>query len=69
MRTLAVVLTLFAAVAAIALANVVLLGYGSERVDRVGKLSPRAELPHPASSTPWTPQKPDARERDNDLDD
>lgn len=55
MRLLAVVAVLVVAVVAIATANAVLLGYGSERSDRVGRLSPVGrQLTTPAPERPPT---------------
>jgi len=44
---LSVVLAAVAAAAAVVAANIVLLGYGSERSDHVGKLSPIAHVRAP----------------------
>jgi hypothetical protein len=48
MRAVALLLGIAACLGAVALANVVLLGYGSERSNRVGRLSPRAPALAPA---------------------
>ncbi len=69
MRALPVLLTVLVSVAAIALANVVLLGYGSERSDRVGNLSPRARIDHPTTTAPATTQTTDDHHEGDDLDD
>jgi len=54
-RLLAVVAVLVVAVAAIATANAVLLGHGSERSDRVGRLSPVGrQLTTPSPERPPT---------------
>jgi hypothetical protein len=74
MRMLAVVLAALAAAGAVAAANVVLLGYGSERSGRVGKLSPvvRGEttpslsLPRPAATTTTRSDDHDGARRDLD---
>jgi hypothetical protein len=46
-RALLVLLAVVVALGAVAGANVILLGYGSERSDRVGRLSPRPSSPAP----------------------
>ena len=55
------------AVAAVVVANVVLLGYGSERSDRVGKLSPLA--PSHVTRTRPTPHARPQHGEGKDLDD
>jgi hypothetical protein len=67
-RVVSVLLAVLAAAVAVVGANVVLLGYGSERSDRVGKLSPVAHVQAPAQKPPLT-QPEDARRGGTDLDD
>ena len=69
MRALAVLLAVLVSVAAIAIANVVLLGYGSERTDRVGSLSPRARIDQTGTVAPARPQTPAEPDEGDDLDD
>jgi len=69
MRALVVLLAVVVSVAAIALANVVLLGYGSDRTDRVGNLSPRAQIDHTGTTAPARPETPGEPDEGDDLDD
>jgi hypothetical protein len=64
-RSLSVVLAIVAAITAVVVVNALLLGYGSERNDRVGKLSPGAGLPvtpAPVVTVPATTTTDDGRD-------
>jgi hypothetical protein len=61
-RTVAAVV---AAVAAVIAVNVLLLGYGGDRHDPVGRLSPVANLPAPAVQPPRAPSTTDGRRADD----
>ena len=47
------------AVAAVAAASTLLLAYGGDRHDPVGRLSPVAHIAPPASTPPRTGERPD----------
>ena len=55
MRRAAAIAVVLLALAAVAGANYVLLGYGAVRSDRLGKLSPRGFAPPPAATRPAPP--------------